>query len=146
MTKTLTRLFQIMLVVALAAYCDTSSVCLPATFGIQNDTVWVSGKYRIEHLRVVGHYAVFGVLRDAANGLPAAPANHPFFPTLLALDLRRDGGSQAFATLLAAVVNDRYIDFALKKETAEDPNHGTLEEACLVDAVNIRGAPKAAAH
>lgn len=146
MTKTWAHFLQIMIFAAVAANCDTSSVCLPATFESQSEIGWVTGKYRIEHLRVVGHYAVFGVLRDAANGLPSAPANHPFFPTLLALDLRRDGGSQAFATLLAAVVNDRYIGFALKGETAEDPNHGTLEETCLVDAVNIHGAPKVAAH
>ena len=146
MTKTWAHFLQIMIFAAVAAHCDTSSVCMPATFGMQNDTVWVIGKYRIEHLRVVGHYAVFGIFRDAGNGLSAAPASQPFFSTLLALDLRRDGGSQAFATLLAAVVNDRYIDFALTRETAEDPNHGTLEDACLVDVVNIRGSPKVTAH
>lgn len=131
------------LVLASFAYCDQNGYnCAPRSFDstFVQDTMWVTGSYRIEHLRVVDHYAVFGIVRDQ----PTAPTgNDPFLMPLLAFDVSGDNGSQKYALLLAAIANDKYISFHLNLNHATDPTHLTQwDDVCEVDNVNIHGKPK----
>ena len=116
--------------------------CKPSTFDPGNtvDTAWVTGEYRIEHLRIVGYYAIFAVLGDD----PIAPSgNDAYMYPYLAYDISGDYGSQKYALLLAAVANDQNVSFHLTQNHATDPTYLTpWNHVCEVDNVNIHGKPK----
>ena len=133
----------VLLFCAAFAHNDQGSyVCKPSTFDPGNtvDTAWVTGKYRIEHLRIVNNYAIFGILRDQ----PVAPGgDSAYMYPYLAYDISGDYGSQKYALLLAAVANDKYISFHLNQNHAFDaPYNEYWEYVCEVDNVNIHGQPK----
>ena len=133
------RILVTLLFAAIAAPCQIVEDCRPVAFdsslvGEAQDTAWVVGAFRIDYLRTIGDYAVFGVVKDSSSTDYDALA--------LGFKLNDATEDMRYAILLAAATNDRRISFHLTESWARKSNDTVYANVCEVDNVNIHGSPK----
>ena len=139
MPKPRIRILFALLLAAIAAPCQVVERCRPIAFdsslvGTAQDTAWVVGAFRVDYLRTIGDYAVFGIVKDSSS------ANYDSL--MLGFKLNNATEDMRYAILLAAAANDRRISFHLTESWAIKSDHTAFENVCEVDNVNIHGSPK----
>ena len=138
------RILFTLLFAAIAAPCQIVEECRPVAFdsslvGQAQDTAWVVGAFRIDYLRTIGDYAVFGVVKDSST----SHDNDSLIQSLmLGFKLNDATEDMRYAILLAAAANDRRISFHLTESWARKSNDTAYVDVCEVDNVNIHGSPK----